>query len=138
MVAKIREHGHRITPQRRAVARVLASSHDHPSAEQMYDRVRAEFPMTSLATVYKTVNLLKQMGQVLEVGFSDDRRHYDGCKPFPHPHLICVQCKHIMDADIDDLDRLIRRVGRKTGFKVHTHLLEFYGVCPRCQAMGAH
>ena len=133
MVASIRQCGHRITPQRVAVLKILVDSTDHPSAEQMFERVRVDFPMTSLATVYKTISLLKKVGEVLELGFSDDSNHYDGRKPFPHPHLICVQCRHIGDAEGDDLDRLARQVNRSTGYEIRSHRLDFFGVCPACQ-----
>jgi Fur family peroxide stress response transcriptional regulator len=62
LIVRLREQRHRLTPQRMAVLRILAVSEGHPSVEQIYQRVKADFPMTSLATVYKTVTLLKEMG----------------------------------------------------------------------------
>jgi len=59
MLSKLRDHDFRITPQRMAVLRVLAASEGHPTVETIYERIRAEFPTTSLATIYKTVSLLK-------------------------------------------------------------------------------
>jgi Fur family peroxide stress response transcriptional regulator len=122
-----------LTPQRMAVLRILATSDGHPSVEQIYDRVRQDFPMTSLGTIYKTVTLLKEMGEVLELGFSDDSNRYDGNKPYPHPHLICVECRRIIDPDIPGLGMIPEQVGEKTGYQILTHRLDFYGVCPECQ-----
>ena len=78
-----------------AVLKILAESEQHPSVEQIYDRMKPDLPMTSLTTVYKTVALLKEMGEVLELGFSDDSNRYDGSRPYPHPHLICIKCRKI-------------------------------------------
>ena len=58
----LRERGNRLTPQRMTVLKVLTASEEHPSVEQIYERVKVDFPMTSLATIYKTVTLLKEMG----------------------------------------------------------------------------
>ena len=133
MIANLKDQGHRLTPQRMAVLKILATSRDHPSAERIYERVKADFPMTSLATVYKTVTLLKELGEVLELGFSDDSNRYDGYRPEPHPHLICVRCRNIVDPDVNTLDRLAQEVTQTTGYQIMSHRLDFFGICPRCQ-----
>lgn len=133
LIAKLRERGHRLTPQRMAVLKILATSEGHPSVEQIYEQVKADFPMTSLATIYKTVTLLKEMGQVLELGFSGESNHYDGKRPYPHPHLICVKCGTIMDLEIPTLSELPPEVAQRTGYRIVNHRLDFFGICPRCQ-----
>jgi len=133
LTRKLKERGYRLTPQRMAVLRILAVSKGHPSVEQIYDQVKADFPMTSLGTIYKTVNLLKEMGEVLELGFSDDGNRYDGNKPVPHPHLVCIKCKSIIDPEIPTLGILPQEVGDRTGYRIVSHRLDFYGICPRCQ-----
>jgi Fur family peroxide stress response transcriptional regulator len=133
MVARLREQGHRLTPQRMAALKVLATSEEHPSVEQIYERVKADFPMISLATVYKTVTLLKDMGEVLELGFSDGSNRYDGNRPYPHPHLICTECRNIVDSEIAILSELPQEVARRTGYRIVSHRLDFFGICPQCQ-----
>jgi len=133
LITKLKEQGYRLTPQRMAVLRVLATSEEHPSVEQIYERVKANFPMTSLATIYKTVTLLKEMGEVLELGFSDDGNHYDGNKPYPHPHLICTKCKNIVDPEVATLSELRQEVAQSTGYQIRSHRLDFFGICPQCQ-----
>ena len=133
MIAKLRERGYRLTPQRMAVLRILSASEEHPSVEQIYERVKAEFPMTSLATVYKTLTLLKEMGEVLELGFSDDSNRYDGAQPYPHPHLICIKCRNIIDAKVATLSELPQEVARSTGYRIVSQRLDFFGICPQCQ-----
>jgi Fur family peroxide stress response transcriptional regulator len=133
LIVRLREQCHRLTPQRMAVLRILAVSEGHPSVEQIYQRVKADFPMTSLATVYKTVTLLKEMGKVLELGFSDGSNRYDGNKPYPHPHLICSKCRNIVHPQVATLSELPREVARNTSYQIVSHRLDFFGICPRCQ-----
>ncbi|UCG39796.1 MAG: transcriptional repressor [bacterium] len=133
MLSRLRERGQRITPQRLAILRILADSEGHPSVEKIYDVVVRDFPTTSLATVYKTVTLLKELGEVLELEFSQGSNRYDGSKPFPHPHVVCTRCRRIVDPDLESLSALTAQVSRQTGFKVVNHRLDFYGLCPQCQ-----
>lgn len=133
LVRKLRNCGHRMTPQRMAVLRILSESDGHPSVQQIYDQVKPDFPMTSLGTVYKTVTLLKEMGEVLELGFGDDSNRYDGSNPHPHPHLVCIKCKSIIDPDIPTLETLPQELGKSTGYQIVSHRLDFYGICPQCQ-----
>lgn len=132
MIARLREKGCRLTPQRLAVLKILAASDKHPGVEEIYERVKKDFPMTSLATIYKTVTLLKQMGQVLELSFGGISCRYDGRKPYPHPHLICIQCKKVVDPDIGDVNGLSKEVSKKTGYRIVNHRLDFFGICPDC------
>jgi Fur family peroxide stress response transcriptional regulator len=133
LVSSVRSQGHRLTPQRMAVLRILSESDAHPSAQDIYQEVQAAFPMTSLATVYKTITLLKEMGQVLELGFSDDSSRYDGRQNTPHPHLICVRCKTIVDWESDILSDLDGQVARMSGYLMIGHRLDLLGLCPDCQ-----
>jgi len=133
MVERLRQEGHRITPQRLAVLRVLAASQGHPSVEQIHERVKADFPTTSLATIYKTVTLLRQLGEVLELGFGHDASRYDGQRPYPHPHLICLNCGEILDPDLAGLADLPQALAQQTGYRIVNHRLDFFGLCPRCQ-----
>ena len=133
MIQKLRDHDHRITPQRLAILKVLAASEGHPSVEHIYARVKTDFPTTSLATIYKNVALMKSLGEVLELGFSDDSNRYDGNKPYPHPHLVCTQCKKIIDPELSMLQDLTQELVRETGFHIVNHRMDFFGICPECQ-----
>ncbi len=133
MLERLKERRFRITPQRLAVLRILARSKNHPTAEEIYAQVRKDFPTTSLATIYKTINLLKELNEVLELGFPEGSNRYDGNKPFPHPHMVCVKCKKIMDPDLTSLRQLTEEAAQKTGYKIIDHRLDFFGICPDCQ-----
>jgi Fur family transcriptional regulator, peroxide stress response regulator len=133
LVRQLRARGHRLTPQRLAVLRVLADSTDHPSAEQVYQRLRPTYPMLSPATVYKTIDVLKAMGQILELEFREGANRYDVNIPVSHPHLVCTSCGRLEDFDVAELDRLAERAAAATGFRVLRHRLDFYGLCPACR-----
>lgn len=101
--------------------------------EEIYKVIVNDFPTTSLATVYKTITLLKELGEVLELEFSQGSNRYDGSKPFPHPHVVCTKCKIIVDPDLESLSAMTTEVSKQTGFRVVNHRLDFYGLCPECQ-----
>ncbi|NLE75318.1 MAG: transcriptional repressor [Chloroflexi bacterium] len=133
LIAKLKGRGYRLTPQRMAILRVLMGSQEHLTADEIYQRVKADFPMTSLATVYKTVALLQELGELWEVGFGQESSHYDGSAPFSHAHIVCRRCKALTDVQPGALDSLDEDVARRTGYRDVRHRLEFYGLCPQCQ-----
>jgi Fur family peroxide stress response transcriptional regulator len=136
MIRVLRDKGCRLTPQRVAMLRILSKSEGHPSAEQIYEQIRADYPTTSLATIYKTLNLLKNMGEVFEITFASVGSHYDGNKPYPHPHLICTKCGQILDPEFTALAAISQEIARQTGYRITHQQLNFFGLCPKCQKEG--
>jgi Fur family peroxide stress response transcriptional regulator len=134
LIEKLREKSYRVTPQRLAILKILAASDGHPSAEHIFDEIKEEFPTTSLATVYKTIAVLKEMGEVLELGFGDGGNRYDGNRPYPHAHLVCVECQGIVDPDLDILEALPQQIAQRTGYQLVGHRFDIYGICPRCRS----
>ena len=133
LIAKLRTSEYRLTPQRVELIRLIAASDGHPSASELYNQIKIQFPTMSLATVYKTLDLLKELGEVLEIGLRDDS-HYDGNKPYPHPHLICMKCQKIMDGELElAVKNIVQEVEQNFGFQILKHQLDFYGLCPDCQ-----
>jgi len=130
---KVKEHEFRLTPQRLAIIRILSASKAHPTVDDVYREVRAQFPTTSVATVYKTITLLKELNEVLELGFPDGSNRYDGNRPYPHPHAICTKCGKILDPEISSVDELSEEMKKKTGYTISFHRLDFFGLCPDCQ-----
>ena len=133
IVQKLKDNGHKITPQRLAIVRILAKSDGHPSVEDIHEEIKEDFPTMSLATVYRNIILIKSIGEVLELGFPDGSNRYDGNKPTPHPHVICIKCKKIVDPDLDSLDELKNEVAQETKFKILNHRVDFFGICSSCK-----
>jgi len=94
LITKLRSKGYEVTPQRLAICKLILSSKDHPSAEQIYQEVKKTYPTISLATVYITLDLLKKLGLVQELGFSDRSSRYDPNNS-QHINVICPKCGKI-------------------------------------------
>jgi len=133
MVRVLKEKGCRLTPQRLALLKIIAKSTGHPGIEQIYEQIKADFPTTSLATVYKTINLLREVGEVLELNLANLGSRYDGNKPYPHPHVICTKCGQILDPEFAALAEIAQAMAQQTGYQITHHQLNFFGLCPRCQ-----
>jgi len=114
----------------------MLTNAEHPTAEQIHTRVKAQFPMTSLATVYNTLDLLKEMGALLEIELGHGSSRFDGVNPHPHPHLICTRCHTILDTDIPHLQTVTDVVSQTTGFMVTGYRFDIFGICPTCQTIG--
>ena len=136
--------GVNVTRRRAKTLEALASTDSHPSANEIHAEVRRWYPSTSLATIYNTIELLKEAGQILELEFSGAANRYDGRRPASHPHLVCLDCEAIEDMDgIGDGDPPsagvgadLARLSRATGYKLVSQRTDYYGVCPSCQDAG--
>ena len=133
LTEKLRQRGYCMTPQRLALMRVLAATEGHPNAASLFASVKVQYPTNSLATVYKTIDLLKDLSEVIEINLHDVS-HYDGSKPYSHPHIICTNCRKIIDGDMEEsISKLVREVEQNMKFKVQRHQINFYGLCSECQ-----
>jgi len=133
MVDKLKEHNHKLTPQRFAIIKILSESKGHPSVEDIYKQLQRDFPGISEATVYRNILLMKSLGEVLELGFAGESTHYDGRKPHPHPHIVCNKCRKIIDPDLDSLNEMMKEINEESGFEILTYRLDFFGICPECR-----
>ena len=133
LLRTLKVKGLRMTPQRQAILAALVMHPGHPTVEELHQALLPEFSTMSLATVYKTMALLKQLGEVLELDFGNRDNRYDGCNPHPHPHLICTACGRIADPPAPNLAGMLRDMEINTGYAVLSHRLDFYGLCPACR-----
>ena len=135
LITVLKEKGFRMTPQRLELIRIIAASDGHPSALQIYNSIKKQFPTMSQATVYNTLSLLKDMGQVLEIDLHGDS-HYDGNRPEDHSHVVCLKCNKIVDGDYFVDDDTISNLEKSTGFEIVRTQIAFYGLCPDCKSKG--
>ncbi|WP_378956579.1 Fur family transcriptional regulator [Pelosinus sp. sgz500959] len=128
----LREKGFKVTPQRLAIYNMLASTHSHPNAEMIFNELQAMYPTMSLATVYKTMEILKEIGLVKILNAGEDSFRYDA-DTSDHPHVRCMECGQVEDVDnIDSVD-FVKQVAQGTNYKLVNQQFYFYGICPSCQ-----
>ncbi|MEK9658584.1 MAG: Fur family transcriptional regulator [Chloroflexota bacterium] len=140
LLVRLRRSGYRLSAARRAVLEALVHSSAHPGAEDLYRQVVAEHPALSRATVYKTLDLLRGLGEVLELEFRDSRipaNRYDGMRPNPHPHLVCVRCGRIDDVLLEAMDAQVSQAAGSAGYALERFRFDVYGTCPQCQGADA-
>jgi len=137
LVNKLKRLGVRLTPQRLAIAEVVVNSGDHPTAKDIYERVRAFFPSLpyiTLATVYSTLSMLEADGIVRELPFQRQSR-YDA-NLSPHVNLVCINCGTVVDAEVgqEAVAELGELLQQQSNFEVASQRVDFYGWCTRCAA----
>ena len=120
--------GLRMTEQRRIVARVIEGSDDHPDVEELYRRASAIDPRISIATVYRTVKLLEDIGIIERHEFRDGRSRYEASSEDHHDHLIDLKSGNVIEFQSEEIEKLQEEIARKLGFKLVDHRLELYAV----------
>jgi Fur family peroxide stress response transcriptional regulator len=130
LVARCREAGMAVTPQRIAIYRALLEANNHPNPEAIYTRVRSTMPSLSLATIYKTLDALAGLGLVSELPATGNSRRYDANIDLHH-HLVCTRCDRVTDYYDPALDR-ITLPSRPAGFRARRVSVHFHGLCANC------
>ncbi len=134
LIAALRATGYRITPQRVEICRALAESRTHPSPQTIYRQISEKFPGISQATVYNTLTVLRDLGEVVEVGLGQDRTHYEP-HPEPHANLICVRCGKIEDIDDPQVAALSAQLASRQGLRIKAAHMDIYGFCNECESV---
>lgn len=130
VMEKYRSLNLKLTPQRLAILDFLDGNRMHPSAEDVYQTVKKQFPTMSLATVYNTLEALRDKGNVRELKIDPHKKRYD-TDMSPHHHIICTKCNRIHDVCRDFEINLSDDISG--GFHVDGKNIEFFGVCGKCQ-----
>jgi Fur family peroxide stress response transcriptional regulator len=137
LVERMREWAVRVTPQRLAIAEVVLNSTDHPTVQQIYDRVKGHFPSMTLATIYSTLGVLQKSGLIQELPFQKMSRYEPNMEP--HVNLVCIECENVIDAETSpDVEEVVlglrQQIADNSDFEVAWQRVDFYGLCPRCAA----
>ena len=130
-IEALRRKGYKATPQRIAICRIALKSKAHPSAQQVYDEVKKMYPTVSLATVYKTLEVLRDLDLVQEINFPKGQARFDP-NMNSHINLICSKCGHITDLDDVTVEEITRKVAEAAEFKPTGQRMDVYGICRKC------
>ena len=137
---KLSERGYKMTPQRKEILRIFVehSDYHHMSAEDVYGILQKRESEIGLATVYRALDLLSELGILVKVEFGDGCARYELNTADPkihhHHHLICLKCKKVIEFADDLLDDLEADIAEKSGFQILNHEVKFFGYCKDCQA----
>ncbi len=133
----LKEKGYKLTPQRRAIVdMIIEKEGEHLTAEEIYDEVKKNCPDIGLATVYRTVLLLEEVGVIYKLDLNDGCSRYElvhSNEEHRHHHLVCNECKRVIEVEDDLLDELENSIQESYGFKILDHSVKFFGVCSECK-----
>lgn len=131
VIARLRLAGYKITPPRLAVLEVIEQKGEHLNPNEILEQAKAIHPALGRATVYRTLELLTQLGVVRPIYVGESGPTYiraDG----NHHHLVCSRCSQVVDFDQCVADQMTHELTTRFGFQIMSHLLEFYGLCAEC------
>jgi Fur family peroxide stress response transcriptional regulator len=132
IIETLRKKGYKATTQRIAICRFALQSRDHPSAQRIYDEVRKVHPTVSLATVYKTLQILREQGLIQELDLPESQARFDSYLE-PHVNMVCLQCGNIQDFDDNAAREMVERVAARAEFTRTGQRIDIYGICKTCQ-----
>lgn len=133
---RLKEKGFKLTPQRRSVLDIILENEGkHLSAEEIYDLVKKFCPEIGLATVYRTMQVLDELGLVYKHNFDDGRIRYEIThnEDHQHHHLVCKKCGKVIEVEEDLLELLETQVENKYSFSITDHNVKFFGYCSSCK-----
>ena len=120
------QKGLRMTEQRKVIAQVLSSSHDHPDAEELYRRSNAINNSISLATIYRTLKLFSNNGIIEKHEFKDGKSRYETVYKDHHDHLIDIETGKVIEFQDEEIEKLQEKIANKLGYNIINHRLEIY------------
>ncbi len=133
LVDALTTSGYRLTPARQAIIDALVDSHGHITADDLAALVREASPKVGRMTVYRTLDLLCDLGLVRPIYQGTGAAHYVMLDSGSHHHLICTHCHRVIDFDNCQESALAQSLARQFNFEVQSHLLEVYGLCEECR-----
>lgn len=124
---------YKLTRQRRAVLSVIASTDGHLNAAEVYEKAKSEYPQIGLTTVYRTLDILVELGAIKRVHLDEGCHSYAPASHGHHHHLVCTDCGRAVEFEGCDLAAFLDAVASQTGFEIEEHWLQLFGRCPTCQ-----
>lgn len=132
IIKSLRQSGHKVTPQRMAIIKLVMESTEYLTPSALYTKVQKLYPEIGEVTVYRTLNILSELNFVCLVHTSDNTHGYISSPSEHHGHLICSECGKVINFTGCDLNDLEKRLRSETSFNIKEHRLDFYGECVEC------
>lgn len=130
----IREMGLKVTQQRLAILEALSGGQAHVTAQEVFEEVHTKYPEIGFATVYRFLRKMAESEMVTEVRMGGLPARYELTPRRHHDHLTCTNCGLIVEFEKPQIEKLQEEVALANGFQLTSHVLELYGLCPRCRA----
>lgn len=133
----LRTQGHKITKNRTAILEFLSNQDKPIAADEILAHIQAEHQAVNKTTIYRELFFLLEHVFISEVEFGDGKKRYEIALNRPHHHhIICVNCKQVEDIPLDhEFESQEKLIEKTTGYKLTSHMLEFFGVCSRCKVV---
>jgi len=125
--------GYRLTEPRRSLAALIADQDGHFTAATLVEAAGERRLVIGRATVYRTLEVLEDLGAVERLDLPSGEHAYVGCEPAHHHHLVCSGCGRTDPIKDAGLSAVVADISRRTGYRVDDHRLELFGLCPTCQ-----
>ena len=132
LITLLKKNKLKITPQRLAICKLILSSREHPSAEMILNQLKNDYPMISLATIYKTITLLKNLGLVVELSFHNGHSRFDPNVSI-HVNIICPICGKITDYESESVYDFYKKLESDIGGNFTGQRFDFYKKCQKCK-----
>ena len=133
IIDRLKKLGYRLTPQRMMIVSAIENSNDHISAEEIYSQVVDKYPNVNISTIYRTLELLEQLGLVTKTDLGGGRVRYHPADKGHHHHLICQECGAIIDLNESVLSSLKDALLREYSFVADLRHLGIFGRCVKCR-----
>jgi Fur family transcriptional regulator, ferric uptake regulator len=133
ITTRLRQSGHKVTPQRTAIIKIVLESTELLTPSALYKKVHRVDPEVGEVTVYRTLDILSELGLVCMVHTSENAHSYIGRPSEHHDHLICSECGKVVNFTDCNVSSLEKRLISETGFIINNHRLDFYGKCRECR-----
>jgi Fur family transcriptional regulator, ferric uptake regulator len=134
IVAAFDDAGYRVTEPRRSLARLIGGRRGHFTAEDLVSDSRSQRLGVGRATVFRSLEILTDLGVVERLDLPSGDHAFVACDPAHHHHVVCSNCGQSTDVGDSGMGRVLEEVARRSGYRIESHRLELFGLCPSCQA----
>jgi len=133
LIKELQSRGMRVTPQRAIIFEAIEKLEGHITAEEIFGQVQKVNPYVSLATVYRTLELLQELNLINQTNFGRSQTYFALKDHGPHHHLVCSECGRIEEFSDKIFDSVRTELENQYGFQAHTDHLSIFGVCKNCR-----